>query len=123
MKERLKSEEVHLELTFPYFIDKKAPVPDNRASWTSMLPLKYRATEGRFYSRDEGAGDQPMPCSKEISRYGAHNQRCEMTVRVRLAEGQHLWIEELFEWSSVAPRHRSSRFSNDLTKNGYRTGV
>jgi GTP cyclohydrolase IB len=37
------------------------------------------------------------PCSKEISEYGAHNQRCEMTVKVRVAEGQHLWIEDLFQ--------------------------
>jgi GTP cyclohydrolase I len=37
------------------------------------------------------------PCSKEISRYGAHNQRCEMEVRVRFAPGQKMWIEELFD--------------------------
>ena len=36
------------------------------------------------------------PCSKEISQYGAHNQRCEMTVKVRIAEGVNFWIEELF---------------------------
>ena len=36
------------------------------------------------------------PCSKEISQYGAHNQRCEMTVKVRIADGVNFWIEELF---------------------------
>jgi len=37
------------------------------------------------------------PCSKEISEYGAHNQRCHMEVKVRFTEGQSMWIEELFE--------------------------
>jgi GTP cyclohydrolase I len=97
MKERLKAEEVHLEMAFPYFIDKKAPVTgqpgkldiDVTFEMTSngvddfILGLKVPATS-------------LCPCSKEISQYGAHNQRCEMTVRVRVAEGQHLWIEELF---------------------------
>src|SRR5690606_6454272 len=35
------------------------------------------------------------PCSKEISAYGAHNQRCEMEVRVRFAKDTFMWIEEL----------------------------
>jgi GTP cyclohydrolase I len=33
------------------------------------------------------------PCFKEISRFGAHNQRCEITARVRT--NKLLWIEEL----------------------------
>ena len=37
------------------------------------------------------------PCSKEISEYGAHNQRCEMAVRVRFAEGEFMWIEDVFD--------------------------
>ena len=37
------------------------------------------------------------PCSKEISDYGAHNQRCVMEARVRFAPGRNMWIEELFE--------------------------
>jgi GTP cyclohydrolase I len=42
------------------------------------------------------------PCSKEISDYGAHNQRCEMTVRVRIAPGERMWIEELFDLVEMA---------------------
>jgi GTP cyclohydrolase I len=37
------------------------------------------------------------PCSKEISDYGAHNQRCLIEARVRFAEGKMMWIEELFD--------------------------
>jgi GTP cyclohydrolase I len=35
------------------------------------------------------------PCSKNISDYGAHNQRSHITIRTRLRE--HMWIEELID--------------------------
>ena len=97
MKERLKSEEVHLELTFPYFIDKKAPVTGQPGKLDIDVTFEV-ASNGTddFILGMKVPATSLCPCSKEISRYGAHNQRCEMTVRVRLAEGQHLWIEELF---------------------------
>ena len=41
------------------------------------------------------AGDQPLPCSKKISDYGAHNQRSHITIAARVRE--HLWIEELID--------------------------
>ncbi len=97
MKERLKAAEAHLELHFPYFIDKKAPVTGQPGKLD--IDVSFEMTSN-------GADDFVMgikvpatslcPCSKEISKYGAHNQRCEMTVRVRLREGVTLWIEELF---------------------------
>src|SRR5690606_1657662 len=36
-------------------------------------------------------------CSKEISDYGAHNQRCEIEAKVRFKADQFMWIEELFD--------------------------
>ena len=36
-----------------------------------------------------------MPCSKQISDYGAHNQRSHLTISARIAE--HVWLEELIE--------------------------
>ena len=35
------------------------------------------------------------PCSKQISDYGAHNQRSHLTISARIAE--HVWLEELIE--------------------------
>jgi GTP cyclohydrolase I len=35
------------------------------------------------------------PCSRELSRFGAHNQRSIMTVRVRYRD--FIWIEDLVE--------------------------
>ncbi len=97
MKQRLEAEEAHLELRFPYFIHKKAPVTGS----PGMLDVVVT-----FEACSNGSDDFVMglkvpatslcPCSKEISAYGAHNQRCEIEARVRFAKGQKLWIEELF---------------------------
>jgi GTP cyclohydrolase IB len=97
MKQRLKAEEVHLELRFPYFIDKKAPVTGQPGKLD--IDVAFEMTSNGvddFVMEIKVPATSLCPCSKEISRYGAHNQRCEMTVRVRLQDGQHLWIEELF---------------------------
>jgi len=98
MKKRLNAVEAHLQLTFPYFIHKKAPVTGE----VGMLDIQVT-----FECTSNGKDDFVMgvkvpatslcPCSKEISSYGAHNQRCEIEVRVRFAPGKFMWIEELFE--------------------------
>ena len=97
MKERLKANEVHLELSFPYFIDKKAPVTGQPGKLD--IDVTFEMTSNGvddFVMTMKVPATSLCPCSKEISEYGAHNQRCEMTVKVRVAEGQHLWIEDLF---------------------------
>ena len=103
MQERLEAEEAHLELTFPYFIDKKAPVTGMPGKLDIEVTFKVSTTGAAEENR---ASDFIMglrvpatslcPCSKEISAYGAHNQRCEMTVQVRFRDGRFMWIEDLF---------------------------
>ncbi|MCL4195917.1 MAG: GTP cyclohydrolase I FolE2 [Phycisphaerales bacterium] len=94
LRERLDAKEAHVRVEFTYFIEKLAPV--------SKQPglMDYRVT---FECASNGFDDFVMkvaapaaslcPCSKEISRYGAHNQRCEITAEVRF-QGQ-LWIEDV----------------------------
>jgi GTP cyclohydrolase IB len=98
MKERLKAKEAHLELSFPYFIDKKAPVTGQPGKLD--IDVTFEMTSNGvddFILGIKVPATSLCPCSKEISKYGAHNQRCEMTVRVRLRDGELLWIEELFD--------------------------
>ena len=97
MKSRLKADEVHFELNFPYFIDKRAPVTGQPGKLDIDVTFEM-ASNGTddFVLTLKVPATSLCPCSKEISSYGAHNQRCEMTVKVRVAEGLHLWIEELF---------------------------
>ena len=96
MKDKLDAEDAHLEMTFPYFMEKIAPV-----SQASGLMDYTCMVQGNINSNDEldvvlGVRvpvTTLCPCSKEISRHGAHNQRSEVTVRVRMHD--FIWLEEL----------------------------
>ena len=96
MKRRLDTEEAHLEVDFPYFIEKEAPV-----TRTPGL-MEYRCgLHGTLRDRLDMVllVTVPIttvcPCSKEISRYGAHNQRGEVRARIRFRG--FLWIEDVIE--------------------------
>lgn len=98
IKERLKAKDAHLELSFPYFINKKAPVTGEMGKLDIDVTFEVTSNgEDDFIMGIKVPATSLCPCSKEISEYGAHNQRCEMTVKVRLTKGKNLWIEELFE--------------------------
>jgi GTP cyclohydrolase I len=96
MVERLEAQTGHLEMTFPYFINKAAPV-----SGVESL-MDYEVT---FIGEIRPSGDYDFrikvvvpvtslcPCSKQISNYGAHNQRSHVTVTAAVCD--HIWIEEL----------------------------
>lgn len=98
MKHRLEAEEAHLELTFPYFIDKQAPVTGHLGKLDVEVTFEASSNDtDQFTMGIKVPATSLCPCSKEISSYGAHNQRCEIEVRVRFREGAFLWIEELVE--------------------------
>ncbi len=103
LKERLESVTAHIEVDFAYFLNRKAPVTGSEA------PMDYRCT---FIGESSGKTDDFLlrvkvpvttlcPCSKEISDYGAHNQRGTITLTVRPKRKKGLWeliwIEELIE--------------------------
>ncbi len=94
MKERLDAEEAHLEMTFPYFIEKTAPA-SGAASLMEYTGL-FSGTLGEVEDFVLGV-DVPVttlcPCSKELSENGAHNQRSLVRIRVRYRE--FVWLEEL----------------------------
>jgi len=101
IKDRLEAETAHLELRFPYFIEKAAPV----TGATGLMDYKvtFSATCNSFEDFVMGVrapATSLCPCSKEISAYGAHNQRCEIEARLRLASsgsGVTMWIEDVVE--------------------------
>ncbi len=97
MKEKLHAKDAYLELHFPYWIDKKAPVSgqSGKLDFDVSFEMASNGTDD-FVMSVKVPATSLCPCSKEISAYGAHNQRCEMTVKVRTVAGIHLWIEELF---------------------------
>jgi GTP cyclohydrolase I len=104
LKERLDAERARVEVDFPYFLEKPAPV--------SRAPglMEYQCA---FIGESGAGGDDfvlsvkvPVtslcPCSKALSRYGAHNQRGHITIEVRgcvtaRKPEELIWIEELVE--------------------------
>jgi len=94
LKEKLVAEKAMLEMEFPYFITKAAPVTGQEA----LLDLNchYRAEKAKdfkLYVCVEVPIHTLCPCSKEISRYGAHNQRAVAKIEIRAKE--LVWLEEL----------------------------
>jgi GTP cyclohydrolase I len=94
--EHLGAETARIEVEFPYFIRKLAPV----SGVESLLDVDVRLVAERL---DSGATEVTLrvvvpvtslcPCSKQISRYGAHNQRSHVTISAVLRED--VSIEEL----------------------------
>lgn len=98
MKARLEAEEAHLELSFQYFIDKKAPVSEVVGKLDIEVSFEASSNDhDDFIMGVKVPATSLCPCSKEISAYGAHNQRCEMMVKVRFEPDSFMWIEELFD--------------------------
>lgn len=103
IKERLNAHQAHLELRFPYFIHKKAPVTGTPGMIDIQVAFECSSNDSDdFVMAIKAPATSLCPCSKQISQYGAHNQRCEIEARVRFAPGQKMWIEELFDLAEKA---------------------
>lgn len=94
VKERLNAEAAHLEIEFPYFIEKEAPVSKAK----SLMEYQCRFI-GELNDRVKlllGVSVPILtvcPCSKEISKHGAHNQRGVITLLLKFKG--FLWIEDV----------------------------
>ena len=96
MKTRLGSVNAHLEIQFPYFIDKLAPVSGAKSLMEYTCEFSASMTETLDFILGVKVPLMSLcPCSKELANYGAHNQRSVMTVRVRYRD--LIWIEDLVE--------------------------
>ncbi|MEW5819396.1 MAG: GTP cyclohydrolase FolE2 [Cyanobacteriota bacterium] len=95
--EKLNASNSYIILQFKYFIEKEAPVS------SLIAPMGYNcAFEGVFIDNKYDfflSVNVPIttlcPCSKEISDYGAHNQRAIVKVKISYAPDQIVWIEDL----------------------------
>ena len=100
MKEKLK--EAHMEMTFPYFIEKAAPV--SKMSSLMEYECSYCGTlidkKEDFIIKVKVPVTSVCPCSKEISQYGAHNQRSQITIEIKSTE--FIWFEDLIEIAEKA---------------------
>ena len=97
MTARLDADAGHIEMTFPYFVMKKAPVSGVESLMDYRASLIGERRDGRtdIWVKVVVAATSLCPCSKKISERGAHNQRSHITITAKIRE--HLWIEELIE--------------------------
>jgi GTP cyclohydrolase IB len=95
-RRRLHAQSAHIEMTFPYFIEKQAPVSKASALMEYICTIKGSLNEKGNIDL-VACVKVPIttlcPCSKEISMVGAHNQRGEVRVNVRFKK--FFWIEDL----------------------------
>lgn len=98
-RERLHAEITHVEFAFKYFIAKHAPASGIESLMDYDVKFRGRRDEERyrFILTVNAPVTALCPCSKEISRYGAHNQRAVICCSVEPGENQMLWIEDLVE--------------------------
>jgi GTP cyclohydrolase I len=94
--DRLDAESAHFECSFTYFVKKLAPVTGTPGLMDYKVTFEC-STNGTsdFLMKVSAPAASLCPCSKEISEYGAHNQRCRIEAKVRFSGT--MWIEELIE--------------------------
>ena len=105
MTRRLDATSGHIEMSFPYFVMKQAPVSkvESVVKYDASLIGEIHDGVEEMWIRVVVAATSLCPCSKRISDYGAHNQRSHITIKARVRE--HVWIEELID---VAEQEASS---------------
>jgi len=98
MVKRLEAETGHVEMTFPYFVNKQAPVSGVQSLMDYEVTFIGEVCEGgkyRFTMKVLVPVTSLCPCSKKISERGAHNQRSHVTVTA--TTNDFVWIEELVQ--------------------------
>jgi len=99
MLARLESDDGMIEVRAPFFMRKAAPVSgvESFLDYKVLLRAEQRAGVVTLTQQVEVPVTSLCPCSKEISQYGAHNQRSHLTIAVDMAPGGRCAIEELVE--------------------------
>ena len=97
MRDKLNAQTAHLEMEFPFFLTKTAPVSgmESVMNYTAKFDATALGQEIDFILTVKANVTTLCPCSKAISRFGAHNQRGTVTVQIRSRNA--IWIEDLIE--------------------------
>jgi GTP cyclohydrolase I len=95
MQAKLHAQSAHLEMEFPFFLVKKAPVSGKEGvlDYNVRFDAAMHGQDLDFLLTVRATVTTLCPCSKAISKYGAHNQRGEVTVQIR--SEKIVWIEDV----------------------------
>jgi GTP cyclohydrolase I len=97
MRRRLEANTGHIEMSFPYFINKAAPISGVKSLMDYQVAFVGEITGDKNIMTIKVVVPVTSlcPCSKEISQYGAHNQRSHVTLTVRT--NTFVWVEDLID--------------------------
>jgi GTP cyclohydrolase I len=97
MVRRLEAESGHIEMTFPYFVNKAAPISGVKSLLDYEVTFIGEVHHGKFEITVKVLVPVTSlcPCSKKISEYGAHNQRSHVTVTALIND--FIWIEDIID--------------------------
>ncbi|MBM0107029.1 GTP cyclohydrolase I FolE2 [Steroidobacter sp. S1-65] len=97
MTEKLNAQTGHIEMEFPFFVMKKAPVSgvESLMNYQASLIGELHNGKSELWLKVVVAATSLCPCSKDISKYGAHNQRSHITIKAKV-DG-HMFLEELID--------------------------
>ncbi len=97
--QKLETSKCTIKCEFPYFILKEAPISKNRGlvDYNIIFGLIYKNDDTNEFSLTvDSPGTSLCPCSKEISDYGAHNQRSRIKVKLVQENSENIiWIEDV----------------------------
>jgi GTP cyclohydrolase IB len=99
MVDRLEAKTGHISMTFPYFVNKTAPVSGVQSLLDYEVTFTGEIENGQqcFKMKVVVPVTSLCPCSKKISDYGAHNQRSHVTISAK-TRGM-VWIEDLIDYA------------------------
>ena len=102
MLARLEAESGYIEMRFPYFVKKSAPVSgvESLMDYRVTIRAEVKAEVERYTLQVLVPVTSLCPCSKKISDYGAHNQRSHVTIAAELSG--ELAVEELIRVAEQA---------------------
>jgi len=97
IRQKLHAQSAHMEIEFAYFLEKAAPVSGARSlmEYRCLFTGETNGTTSDFLVGVTVPVTTVCPCSREISRFGAHNQRSIVTTKVRFKK--FFWIEDLIK--------------------------
>ncbi len=96
IKNKLSARQAYIELFFPYFLEKSAPVSGRKSLMSYDCAIFAKSgSDTKIDIQVKVPVTTLCPCSKAISEKGAHNQRGFVTIRVSLAK--FVWIEDLIQ--------------------------
>jgi len=97
IREKLKAEDAHLVARFHYFMKKTAPVSgvESHMGYPCAFDAHLVGETFDYALEVQAPVTTVCPCSKEISRHGAHNQRAAIVAVVRFQPHRFIWIEDL----------------------------